>query len=646
MDEKNNLENQNLNNVSMNNPDTNINPYDQSIEENPYYNPYFQNSDLNNSPYFDDNNSNMDFNNDIYNQGYMNNVQPDNQPTVSEKEPDNTIINQVDNNVDNSKLNDINEENNFEAPSETNVAPVNPILNPNINQSNFQQPQDFNNDQFDTQPQELNNNQFGTQPQELNNNQFGTQPQEFNNNQFGTQPKEFNNNQFGTQLQEFNNNQFGTQPQEFNNNQFDNETAIPNSGQQNVNSYGSNNDEEFKNNWMGKLYDKANHRKFSIPAFFFGGLYYLYRKLYLSGFIFLLISCIIPIIGMYAISSSLTSIPTNTLSGSISSFIVPILLTTVLPIIINILYAFAFYPLYKNNVNKKLEKYKSEAQSPTQLVDIARQKGGTSVPFVILGILLSGVITSVALITMISSTLSSFFNDILGGNPTPQNQLNTNNIYNEGDLTPTYDVYNFYGDYYFEYDSSVWTEDIDGKLVYDNYTLSYIQSIENLTSVGFDINQTQGRSSFFTYLYNLFSSQIDASTTTLELGSSSFVYDNGIYYSYFDLVYTDSIERCYFVLIPEEDIFIEFILSNTDTVIPDEIHNEVVSYICSTTTEQNQTSTDIPQIPNANIVNGVDNEVSLPDSEMNNNVDTNNINSQAGDSNVINVGNTTSNVNG
>src|SRR5699024_7172961 len=105
--------------------------------------------------------------------------------------------------------------------------------------------------------------------------------------------------------------------------------------------------------------------------------------------------------------------------------------------------------------------------------------------------------------------------------------------------------------------------------------------IEALSSVGFDISQNDGRSSFFTYLYNLFSSQIDAQTTTLELGSSLFVYENGIYYSYFDLVYTTSIERCYFVLIPESDIFIEFILSNADTVVADDIHNEVISYICS-----------------------------------------------------------------
>ena len=82
----------------------------------------------------------------------------------------------------------------------------------------------------------------------------------------------------------------------------------------------------------------------------------------------------------------------------------------------------------------------------------------------------------------------------------------------------------------------------------------------------------------------MFSSQLDLSTTSLELGSSSFIYENGIYYSYFDLVYATSIERCYFVLIPEDDIFIEFILSNNDTVITDAINEEVIGYICSITT--------------------------------------------------------------
>ena len=389
-----------------------------------------------------------------------------------------------------------------------------------------------------------------------------------------------------------------------------------NSNQTAQNTFGSNNDEEFKKSWMGKLYDKANHRKFSIPAFFFGGLYYLYRKLYLFGFVFLLISCIIPIIGMYAISSSLTSIPTNTLSSSNSSFIVPILLTTVLPIIINIIYAFAFYPLYKSNINKKLAKYKNETQNPAQLLDTAKQKGGTSIPLVLVGILLNAVICGVALTTIMSSLISGFMEGLIGGLKDPQNELNSNTLANDtSENQAIYDIYNFYNDYYFEYNASKWLENEDGNLSYDNYTLAYIQSIENLTSVGFDINQNDGRASFFTYLYNLFSSQIDATNTTLELGSSSFVYDNGIYYSFIDLVYTASIERCYFVLIPENDIFIEFILSNNDTVISDEIHDEVVSYICSIQEEQvSDTTGNI----NTDVVNGIDsNNVNIPSSETN-----------------------------
>ena len=389
-----------------------------------------------------------------------------------------------------------------------------------------------------------------------------------------------------------------------------------NSNQTAQNTYGSNNDEEFKKSWMGKLYDKANHRKFSIPAFFFGGLYYLYRKLYLFGFVFLLISCIIPIIGMYAISSSLTSIPTNTLSSSNSSFIVPILLTAVLPIIINIVYAFAFYPLYKSNINKKLAKYKNETQNPAQLLDTAKQKGGTSIPLVLVGILLNAVICGVALTTIMSSLISGFMEGLIGGLKDPQNELNSNTLANDtSENQAIYDIYNFYNDYYFEYNASKWLENEDGNLSYDNYTLAYIQSIENLTSVGFDINQNDGRASFFTYLYNLFSSQIDATNTTLELGSSSFVYDNGIYYSFIDLVYTASIERCYFVLIPENDIFIEFILSNNDTVISDEIHDEVVSYICSIQEEQvSDTTGNI----NTDVVNGIDsNNVNIPSSETN-----------------------------
>ena len=394
------------------------------------------------------------------------------------------------------------------------------------------------------------------------------------------------------------------------------------------NSYGSSNDEEFKKAWMGTLYEKANRRKFSIPAFFFGGIYYLYRKLYLFGFIFTLITCAVSLIGIYATFSSLTNMLGT---PSLSSAILPMLLTTLLPIIINIVYAFAFYPLYKGDVNKKLEKYKVEAQSPAQLLDIANKKGGTSIPFVLLGILASGIISSIALTIIITSTFANFVNGIFTGLPQNNQNENGNTLVgnNAEDNLANYLPYNFYEDYFLEYDASTWSEDGNGALINGTYQLSYIQSLEGLTGSGFDINTNEGRSSFFTYLYNLFSSQIDATTTTLELGSSSFILDNGIYYSYFDLVYADSIERCYFILLPESDVFIEFILSNTDTIIPDEIHEEVVSYICLVTNEPLEQENDAV---NGNSLDGTTDDGIPTSSSI--------------DANVVNVNDNTTTTNG
>ena len=646
MDENNNLENPNLNNGNINNSNLNEgnqgdnlqnNPYMQSTQDNPYYNPYFQNTTIDNSPYFD--NSNVSLNNDIYNQSYIdvsnsqyNNqsdlpspeTQTDNQSDLlnNENQTDNemnlsTSENQVQdtnealnlfdlndninepNKIENNDLNNtidmpssnVHNDTNFENTANLHI---NPILNPNINGSNFEQPIDLNNNQVDYQQ---NTSQVDYQSQGFDNNQFTiNREQDFNNNQPNNIDQNIVNNQFENSIETPNNN-------------FNGEVS---------NSYGSNNDEEFKKTWMGTLYDKANKRKFSIPSFFFGGIYYLYRKLYLFGFIFMLISCIIPIIGMAMISSNISN-PSGIILTSI--------LTTILPIIVNIIYGFAFYPLYKNTINQKLNKYKNEVQSPTQLIDLAKQKGGTSILFVILGILLSSVISTVALTTILASSLNTLVNALFNNNYI-QNTLN-NNINEIANEANTYDVYNFYNDYSFEYDSSKWTEDENKKLIYDNYALSYIQSIENITSAGFDINQSEGRSSFFTYLYNMFSSQIDATTTTLELGSSSFVYDNGIYYSYFDLVYQTSIERCYFVLIPEDDIFIEFILSNNDTVISDTINEEVIGYICSITTVNYQDNLSSNNI-NSTVVNETGNNVS--DQASSNTTDINNTEPQSNSS--------------
>ncbi len=647
MDENNNLGNSNLDNKNANNKIENSNnpienannPYVPNTEDNPYYNPYFQNNDVGNSPYYD----NTTINNDIYNQTYMNvqqddsaepndNSQDNNQENSQDSalEPDNANnSNTTDNIAENTNLNNMavsSEPQNNEPLNDlnTNTIHVNPILsqsiNPNpisqdpINQSSIDPNQDFNNNQTSFQ------NFAGQDNSQMNDQSFSNDQSGFQN--FAGQDNSQMNNQ------DFNNNQSGFQNFAGQDNSQMNDQGFSNDQSGFQNSYGSSNDEEFKKAWMGTLYEKANRRKFSIPAFFFGGIYYLYRKLYLFGFIFTLISCAVSLIGIYATFSSLTNMLGT---PSLSSAILPMLLTTLLPIIINIVYAFAFYPLYKGDVNKKLEKYKVETQSPAQLLDIANKKGGTSIPFVLLGILASGIISSIALTIIITSTFANFVNGIFTGLPQNNQNENENTLVgnNAEDNLANYLPYNFYEDYFLEYDASTWSEDGNGALINGTYQLSYIQSLEGLTGSGFDINTNEGRSSFFTYLYNLFSSQIDATTTTLELGSSSFILDNGIYYSYFDLVYADSIERCYFILLPESDVFIEFILSNTDTIIPDEIHEEVVSYICLVTNEPLEQENDAV---NGNSLDGTTDDGIPTSSSI--------------DANVVNVNDNTTTTNG
>lgn len=591
MDENNNLENPNLNNWNINNTNnagnSNINPqsnpYDQSTEENPYYNPYFQNTTIGNSPYFD--NSNIVLNNDIYSQTYMdmNNSQEDSQfqsstenqtsmkTTEEELNNQNVLPNDEEKLINQNDLQNSQEQlsNQADLPN-TEVTSNNQIANSDapLNLFDLSNSNDVQNNN-PIENTQVNNNQDVATLNTQNNSTFEPTQNNIHINPILSQ----NINQSSTeQPQNLNNNQFNNNVQNFVNNEFENNTQNSNNGfiNQTTNSYGTDNDDEFKRNWMGKLYDKAKYRKFSIPAFFFGGLYYLYRKLYIFGFIFLILSCIIPIIGSSLISSA----------AETGNATIPFIITFVLPILINIIYGFIFYPIYNNNIKNSLNNLKNQVQSPNQLLDEAKKRGGTSIGFLLLGILLSSIINLIALSTIIMSAISNFAN--MFGALVPQDDSNT--ISNTNEIPETvYDTINFYNNYSFEYDSSVWMPVSNNSLVNGTYTLSYIQSIENLINVGFDINQNNGRSSFFTYLYNLFSSQIDASTTTLELGSSSFMYDNGIYYSYFDLVYATSIERCYFVLIPEDDIFIEFILSNNDTVITDEVNSQVLSSLSSIT---------------------------------------------------------------
>ena len=492
-----------------NNLSNNYIPQDDEGQNNPYYNPYFQNTDLNNSPYFNDNNINFDLGN--LNESIEGN------PNVPD--PTNVEINtnmESNNNVENS-TSQIENANNYED-----------LYSPISNTQNDQ-----------------------VEPSMPKQENINTQPSD-NIDLFNLTEKKTEEIAPSTQMDNTN---------EIIN---DNQNELSNNSKPNDNYYGSDNDDSFRKAWMGKLYSKAQKRKFSIPAFFFGGLYFLFRKLYLIGIIILLITITLPTLAIVPMFSEKFDIAALLSSSSILSIV---------SLLLNILYGFLFYPLYKKHVENKSKKYKNEAQNPSQLIDIASHKGGTSILAVIVSWLGLGLLSGI----MFSLLLAP----IMNFKPQLPNNNSNNLINNEVTEEPnaSYELFNFYNDYSIEYNSSKWfLNSADNSLVNGNYKLSYIQSLENLSSVGYDLTTENGRSSFFTFLYNQFSAQID-SNTTLELGSSNFSKVNNIYFAYLDLVYATSIERCYFILIPEEDTFIELILSNADTVISDEIQEEVYDYI-------------------------------------------------------------------
>ena len=550
-----------------NNLSNNYIPQDDESQNNPYYNPYFQNTDLNNSPYFNDNNINFDLGN--LNESIEGN------PNVPD--PTNVEINtniESNTNVENS-TSQIENANNYEDL-------YSPISNTQNNQVESSMPKQEN---INTQPSD-NIDLFNLTEEPAGEKEPSTQINNtnkiINDNQKVSFETTINNDPLPqdnpTVVNPFiantsininentnTNTNFNTENNMNAQNSYNNQNELSNNSNPNTNYYGSDNDDSFRKAWMGKLYSKAQKRKFSIPAFFFGGLYFLFRKLYLIGFIILLITITLPTLAIVPMFSEKFDIAALLSSSSILSIV---------SLLLNILYGFLFYPLYKKHVENKLKKYKNEAQNPSQLIDIASHKGGTSILAVIVSWLGLGLLSGI----MFSLLLAP----IMNFNPQLPNNNNSNNLINNEvteEPNVSYELFNFYNDYSIEYNSSKWfLNSADNSLVNGNYKLSYIQSLENLSTVGYDLTTENGRSSFFTFLYNQFSAQID-SNTTLELGSSNFSKINNIYFAYLDLVYATSIERCYFILIPEEDTFIELILSNADTVISDEIQEEVYDYI-------------------------------------------------------------------
>lgn len=111
----------------------------------------------------------------------------------------------------------------------------------------------------------------------------------------------------------------------------------------------------YSSSYMGPKADKLKNQKFSIPAFFLGPIYFAYRKMFMQGFLMLILLLVFPVIG------SAVHIPYIGAFSLIMAFV----------------QGFLFPKMYKNEATRKVTLIL--ATNPNMPDESCRKAGGTSV---------------------------------------------------------------------------------------------------------------------------------------------------------------------------------------------------------------------------------------------------------------------------
>ena len=118
-----------------------------------------------------------------------------------------------------------------------------------------------------------------------------------------------------------------------------------------------------------KMYNKVKKTgSFNIFAFFFTGIYFLYRKMYLTGIVLVLIMMI----------------PFKNIDNGVY---------VILNIIFHLIIGFLFYPLYNKHIENQVNKIKQETTEQEEMKNLCQKRGGTSIlaafiPFIIVFVLM------------------------------------------------------------------------------------------------------------------------------------------------------------------------------------------------------------------------------------------------------------------
>ena len=207
---------------------------------------------------------------------------------------------------------------------------------------------------------------------------------------------------------------------------------------------------------------------------------------------------------------------------------------------------FGFYPLYKSFIKKKYKENTKKTSDPNQLQSIASKNGGTSIAGIFIGIVIS------VIILIITSALVNKDLFKLGSNKKPTNTTTnaiSNNVETDAQME---EEFNFFDKYNLVYNGATWAVDSTNTgLVSGNYTLSYKANYK-----AEDLNAD-------------FSSQ-DSLASLLKLLTDSFTNQ---------VAQLNIISRYYFVVLPDENILFQFVLTAADTAIDYSTNLNVIDMI-------------------------------------------------------------------
>lgn len=306
--------------------------------------------------------------------------------------------------------------------------------------------------------------------------------------------------------------------------------------------------------FIGKNYNKLLYRKFSFSGFFFGGLYYMYRKMYLIGILlYVLTMCIILFLPSYM----------NTTYG--------VVIVAGFSLLLCITVGFITNKLYISYAKKKLNKIRALNKSYEESAKLCKKQGGTNLPFAfILCVLISASFLFINTMLQDTGVLHLGMGDS-DGNP------------NGGDDSPEIDVmYNGV----VEHDVSVTVLDdftfqipsdfIDGPMMSPDY-IDYIYksniSPDTYNACNFSIYSVVGYDSP-SNLINSMASYFSALDTVTS------VYIDGTEYSTFTVVGSTATTYYYSVETKGKVYLISYsIVNGTTKAICEQYHTQIINSI-------------------------------------------------------------------